>query len=54
MNFWNFFSIYVFEVKESIAGIPTELPYSSDLENPGRLPVQEGLRGTDDSVLWIF
>ena len=54
MNFWNFFSIYVFEVNESIAGIPTELPCLSDLENPGQLPVQEGLRGTDDSVLWIF
>ena len=43
MNFWNFSSIYVFEVKESIAGIPTELPCSGDLENPGQLPVQEVL-----------
>ena len=40
MNFWNFFNIYVFEVKESIAGIPTKLPCSGDLENPGQLPVQ--------------
>ena len=54
MNFWNFFSIYVFEVKESIVGIPTDLPCSSDLENLGQLPAQEGIRGTDDSVLWIF
>ena len=51
MNFWNFFNIYVFEVKESIAGIPTELPCSGDLENPGQLPVEEVLKGTDDSVL---
>ena len=36
MNFHNFFSIYVFEVKESIADIPTELPCSGDLENPGQ------------------
>ena len=40
MNFWNFISIYVFEVKESIAGIPTELPCSADLGNLGQLPVQ--------------
>ena len=40
MNFWNFFNIYVFEVKKSIADIPTELPCSGDLENPGQLPVQ--------------
>ena len=33
MNFWNFFSINVFEVKESIADIPTELPCSVDLKN---------------------
>ena len=25
-----------------------------DLENPGQLPVQEVLEGTDDCVLWIF
>ena len=39
--FWNFFSNYVFEVKESISDIPTELPYLSDLKNLGQLPVQE-------------
>ena len=39
INFWNFFPIYVFEVKESIAGIPTELLCLEDLENPGQLPV---------------
>ena len=54
VNFHNFFSIHVFEVKESIADIPTELPCLSDLENPGQLPVQEVLKGTDDFVLWIF
>ena len=40
MNFWNFFNIYVFEVKKSIADIPTELPYSGFLGNPGQPPVQ--------------
>ena len=43
MNFWNFTSIYVFEVKESISGIPTELPCLSDLKNLGQLPAQEVL-----------
>ena len=33
MNFWNFFSIYVFEVKESIADNPTEPPCLGDLKN---------------------
>ena len=51
MNFRNFFTIYVFEVKESISDIPTELPCSGDLENLGQLPVQEVLDGTDDCVL---
>ena len=51
MNFLNFFTIYVFEVKKSIPDIPTELPCSGDLENPGQLPVQEVLEGTDDCVL---
>ena len=54
MNFWNFFTIYVFEVGEFISDIPTELPNLSDLENPGQLPVQEVLEGTDEFVLWIF
>ena len=51
INFWNFFTIYVFEVREFISDIPTELPCSGDLENPGQLPVQEVLEGTDDCVL---
>ena len=54
MDFHNLFSIYVFKVKESISGIPTELLCLGDLKNPGQLPVQEVLRGTDDFVLWIF
>ena len=54
MDFHNFFSIYVFEVEESIVDIPIELPCSGDLENPGQLSVQEVLEGTDDFVLWIF
>ena len=47
----NLFDIYILEVKKSIADIPTELPCSGDLENPGQLPVQEVLEGTDDCVL---
>ena len=47
----NLFEIYVFEVKESISDIPTEIPCLGDLENPGQPPVQEVLEGTDDFVL---
>ena len=54
INFCNFFTIYVFEVKDFIFDIPTELPCLGDLENPGQLPVQEVLEGTDDCVLYIF
>ena len=54
IDFHSFFIIYVFEVKESISDIPTELPYSGDLENPGQLLVHEIQGGTDDCVLWIF
>ena len=43
INFWNFFSIHVFEVKKSIVDIPTELPCLGDLENLGQLPVQKVL-----------
>ena len=43
MNFHNFFSISVFRVEESIAGIPNELLCLGDLENLGQLPVQEVL-----------
>ena len=43
INFWNFFSIHVSEVKKSIADIPTGLTRSGDLKNPGQLPVQEVL-----------
>ena len=50
----SFFIIHVFEVKESIFDIRSELPYLSYFENPGQLPVQEDLRGTDDFVLWIL
>ena len=51
INFWNFHTIHVFEVRESIADISTELPSLGDLENPGRLPVQQVLAGTGDCVL---
>ena len=36
---------------ESIADISIELPCSSDLKNPGRLPVQQVLGGTGYYVL---
>ena len=51
MDFHNFFSIYVFEVKESIADIPIELPWMVDFKIPGKLSVQEVLKGTDLLVL---
>ena len=54
IDFHNFFIVYVLEVREFIPDIPTELPCSGDLKNPGQPPVQEVLRGTDDCVLWIF
>ena len=41
-------TIHIFEIKESIADISTELPCLGDLENPGKLPVQ---RVTGDCVL---
>ena len=43
MDFHNFFTIYVLEVKESIADILTELRCLSDLDNPSQLPVWEVL-----------
>ena len=52
MDFWNFFTIYVFEVRESIADIPTELPCSGDLENSGHLPVREVFEVTQTFVPW--
>ena len=46
--------MHVFEVRESIADISTELPCLNYLENLGQLPVQGYLKGTDDCILWIF
>ena len=43
MDFHNFFTIYVFQVKEFMADIHTELPCLSDLKNPSQLPVREVL-----------
>ena len=54
INFWNFQTIHVFEVRESIADISTELPCLSYLENLGQLPVHGYLKGTDNCILWIF
>ena len=48
MDFHNFFFSYVCEVKESISDSFSKLPCSSDLENPGQLPVLHVLEGTDD------
>ena len=54
MDFHNFSSIYVHQVKKSIAGVPIELPCLSDLDNSSQLPVQEVVEGTDDCVSWSF
>ena len=43
MDFHNFFTIYVFEVKESIVCILTELRCPIDFKNPSQLPVREAL-----------
>ena len=43
IDFWNFLTIYVFEVGKSISDIATELLCSGVPENPGQLPVQEVL-----------
>ena len=43
MDFHNFYIIYVFNVLEFTAGIPTGLPRLSDLENPSQLPVRKVL-----------
>ena len=51
MNFWNFQTICVFEVRESIADIYTVLPCLDNLENLGTLPVQDVLGGTGECVL---
>ena len=50
-NFWNFYTIHVIEVRESIADISTELPCLDNLENPGKLPVQDVIGGTGECVL---
>ena len=54
IDFHNFFTAYVFEVKKSISDIPTDLPCLGDFTNSGQLPVQKILRGTDDTCLMEF
>ena len=54
IDFRNFFIPYVFEVNESISCSFTKLICSSDLENPGKLPVLQVLKDTDNWVLRIF
>ena len=45
-------TVFMFStVRKSIFDILTKLPCFGDLENPGQLPVQEVLEGTDDCVL---
>ena len=47
MDFHNFFTIYVFEVKEFIIDILIELR----CEGPWKFKSTSGLKGTDDTVL---
>ena len=51
-RFWNFFTIYVFEVSESFDDIPTELLCLEDLKNSGHLLVQEVFEVTQTFVPW--
>ena len=52
VDFWNFFTIYVFEVSKSFDDIPIELPCLGDLKNSGHLPVQEVFEVTQTFVPW--
>ena len=47
-------SLHVFEGKKFIFDIITKVPCLGDFENPGQLPVQKILGGSDDSVSMIF
>ena len=53
MDFRNFFIPCVIEVKISIFCCFLKLTSSSELQNPGQLPVSEVLEGAVDWVLWI-
>ena len=48
---WKFLHYSRFQVRESFADIPTELPCSGDLENSGYFPVQEVFEVTQTFVL---
>ena len=50
-DFWNFFTIYVFEVSESFDDVPTELLCLGDLKNSGHLLVLEVSRLPKHSFL---
>ena len=52
VDFWNFFTIYVFEVSESFDDIPTELPCLGDLKNSGHFLVHEVFEVTQTFVPW--
>ena len=52
VDFWNFFTIYVFEVRESFADIPTEPTIFGDLTNSSHLPVQEVFKDTQRFIPW--
>ena len=52
VDFWNFFTIHVFEVSESFDDILTELQYLGDLKNSGHLLVQDVFKVTQTFVPW--
>ena len=54
MDFSNFFNPYIFDVDESVFLSFTQLFFSCNLENLGRLPVLQELEGTDDWILRIL
>ena len=51
---WIHDSLHVFWGWGIYFGIIFMLPYLGDFENPGLLPVQGVLEGTDDCIWWIF
>ena len=50
INFWNYHTTHVFEVRESNADISIDLPCLIYLKNLGQLSVQGYLEGTDDCI----
>ena len=50
-EFLKFSHYSCFRGRESISDISTELPCSGNLQNPGKLPVQDVLGGTGECLL---